>query len=105
MRSGYSWHDVVRVYALNLLLIPVNLGGLLLSLRQAVMGRKPRFAPLARAGVVHHSDLDTVHLDDALPRQHLLERLLVHVSAYARDGWTELLQLLQELRRNEVSGV
>ena len=44
VRSGYSWHDVVRVYALNLLLIPVNLGGLLLSLRQAVTGRKPRFA-------------------------------------------------------------
>jgi hypothetical protein len=43
LRSGYSWHDVWRVYALNLLLIPVNLGGLLLSLRQAVTGRKPRF--------------------------------------------------------------
>lgn len=43
VRCGYSWHDVARVYALNLLLIPVNLGGLLLSLRQAVTGRKPRF--------------------------------------------------------------
>jgi len=33
----------VRVYALNLLLIPVNLGGLLLSVWQALTGRKPRF--------------------------------------------------------------
>ncbi|HEX6828947.1 MAG TPA: glycosyltransferase family 2 protein [Burkholderiales bacterium] len=32
---GYRWSDVFRVYALNLLLIPVNLGGVLKSLQQA----------------------------------------------------------------------
>lgn len=31
---GYRWSDVFRVYALNLLLIPVNLGGVLKSLQQ-----------------------------------------------------------------------
>jgi len=32
---GYRWTDFFRVYALNLLLIPVNLGGVLKSLQQA----------------------------------------------------------------------
>ena len=73
--------------------------------RAAVLepGCEPRFAPFPRARVVHHSDLNAVHLDDALPRQHLLEGLLVHVSAHAGDGWADLLELSQELRRNEVS--
>ncbi|HYC56317.1 MAG TPA: glycosyltransferase family 2 protein [Candidatus Binatia bacterium] len=43
VRCGYAWHDVLRVYALNLLLIPVNLAGLLASLGQIVTGAKPRF--------------------------------------------------------------
>lgn len=41
---GYRWSDTLRVYALNLLLIPVNLGGVLKSLHQAVTGRKTQFA-------------------------------------------------------------
>src|SRR5262249_28361238 len=38
--AGYRARDVLRVYALNLLLIPVNLGGVLTSLRQACTGRR-----------------------------------------------------------------
>jgi cellulose synthase (UDP-forming) len=41
--SGYSWADVLRVYALNLLLIPVNLGGVCKSLHQAWTGRRSAF--------------------------------------------------------------
>ncbi|MEX1257752.1 MAG: glycosyltransferase family 2 protein [Gemmatimonadota bacterium] len=41
--SGYSWTDVFRVYALNLLLIPVHLAGVGMSLRQAMTGRKTPF--------------------------------------------------------------
>jgi cellulose synthase (UDP-forming) len=44
VRSGYRWLDLPRVYALNLALIPVNLGGVVASLRQAVTGRKSPFA-------------------------------------------------------------
>jgi hypothetical protein len=40
---GYRWHDIFRVIALNLVLIPVNIVGMLLSLGQALTGRKPRF--------------------------------------------------------------
>jgi glycosyl transferase family 2 len=41
---GYRWGDVARVYALNLLLIPVNLSGVAKSLHQAWTGRKIPFA-------------------------------------------------------------
>jgi cellulose synthase/poly-beta-1,6-N-acetylglucosamine synthase-like glycosyltransferase len=39
IRAGYSWRDLPRVYALNLLLIPVQLGGTMQSLRQAISGQ------------------------------------------------------------------
>jgi len=41
--AGYSYTDVVRVYALNLLLIPVNLAGVLKSLHQGISGHKIPF--------------------------------------------------------------
>jgi hypothetical protein len=41
--SGYKWRDLPRVYALNLLLIPVNLGGVAKSLHQACTGRRSAF--------------------------------------------------------------
>lgn len=43
IKAGYRWADLPRVYALNLALIPVNLGGVLASLRQAVTGKKSAF--------------------------------------------------------------
>jgi cellulose synthase/poly-beta-1,6-N-acetylglucosamine synthase-like glycosyltransferase len=41
--AGYRVADVFRVFALNLLLIPVNLGGVMSSLRQASTGEKSPF--------------------------------------------------------------
>src|SRR5919108_5800110 len=41
--AGYSRLDLFRVYALNLMLIPVNLGGVLRSLQQAVTKRTSTF--------------------------------------------------------------
>jgi hypothetical protein len=41
--SGYGWADLFRVFALNLLLIPVNLCGLGLSAYQACSGYKAQF--------------------------------------------------------------
>jgi cellulose synthase/poly-beta-1,6-N-acetylglucosamine synthase-like glycosyltransferase len=43
MLIGYRPLDLLRVYALNLMLIPVNLGGVLLSMRQIVTGRRVAF--------------------------------------------------------------
>jgi hypothetical protein len=43
-QSGYRrWLDLLQVYALNLLLLPVNLGGVLVSLHQGVKGHKIPF--------------------------------------------------------------
>jgi hypothetical protein len=66
---------------------------------------EPRFATLAWPGVVHHPDLHAVDRDDTLPRQRLLERLLVHISVDAHERWAKLLQPPQEFRRDEVAGV
>ena len=41
--SGYRWIDLFRVYALNLLLMPVNIAGVLMSVRQIVTGTKAPF--------------------------------------------------------------
>lgn len=42
-QAGYSYWDVVRVYALNLLLIPVNLAGVTKSIHQGITGQKIPF--------------------------------------------------------------
>ena len=41
--TGRSWRDLPRVYALNMSLIIVHLGGTIQSIRQAITGRKPAF--------------------------------------------------------------
>jgi len=43
LQLGYRPLDLLRVYALNLMLIPVNLGGILQSIRQLVTGRTVAF--------------------------------------------------------------
>jgi cellulose synthase/poly-beta-1,6-N-acetylglucosamine synthase-like glycosyltransferase len=42
-RAGYRPFDVVRVYALNLLLVGANLAGVFMSLHQATTGRRTAF--------------------------------------------------------------
>jgi hypothetical protein len=41
---GYRFSDMVRAYALNLVLLPVNLGGVFKSIQQAWTGRQTPFA-------------------------------------------------------------
>lgn len=43
VRAGYEWTDLLGVYALNLLLLPVHLGGVLKSLQQGFTGHKTSF--------------------------------------------------------------
>jgi cellulose synthase (UDP-forming) len=43
LHLGYKGSDIVRVYALNLLLIPVNLGGVIKSIQQAIFRTKVPF--------------------------------------------------------------
>jgi hypothetical protein len=41
--NGYPLSDLVRVYALNLLMIPINLGGVLKSIQQGLTGQRIPF--------------------------------------------------------------
>lgn len=43
-RCGYQWRDLLRIYALNLMLLPVNLAGVYHSVVQMMNGRKTPFA-------------------------------------------------------------
>lgn len=47
---GYTFGDLLRVYALNLLLIPINLGGVLKSLQQLATGAKIPFGRTPKIG-------------------------------------------------------
>lgn len=42
--QGYGWRDLLRIHALTLLLVPVNLAGTVQSMHQAWTGRCPAFA-------------------------------------------------------------
>lgn len=42
-RLAYSWRELLDVYTLNLMLLPVTLAGVLRSIQQALTGRKPSF--------------------------------------------------------------
>jgi len=50
-RNGYRRSDALRVYALNLVLLPVIIGGVLRSIQQLVTGRR---APFGRTPKVQH---------------------------------------------------
>jgi len=52
LQSGYRASDVLRVYALNLLLIPIHLSGAFKSLHQAWTGRKIAFGRTPKTGEV-----------------------------------------------------
>jgi hypothetical protein len=41
--AGYRWADLLRVYAITLMLIPINLAGVFRSLQQIITGRKSAF--------------------------------------------------------------
>jgi hypothetical protein len=49
-RSGYSRASIFQVYALNLALLPVHLGGVLKSLRQSITGNKSAFVRTPKVG-------------------------------------------------------
>ena len=43
VRMNYRWADLLRVYALNLALIPINLGGVFKSISQGITGKQIPF--------------------------------------------------------------
>jgi len=79
--SGYRWSDLLRVYALNLLLLPVNLAGVLRSLQQAVMGRKATFGRTPK--IEQRTQTPAFYL---LCQFALLAYLVAMMAADLRDG-------------------
>ncbi|MHB8381658.1 MAG: glycosyltransferase family 2 protein [Candidatus Binataceae bacterium] len=80
---GYEWWDLPRMYALNLLLIPANLAGLLKSLYQAVTGHQSAFVRTPK-----------VPGRTAVPPLHVLIPVLIFaciidstLRAFADGGW------------------
>jgi cellulose synthase/poly-beta-1,6-N-acetylglucosamine synthase-like glycosyltransferase len=61
VKNGYKWRDVFRVYALTLLLIPINLAGVYASVKQIITGHKAAFARTPK-----------IDGRTAAPRSHLL---------------------------------
>lgn len=59
MHLGYRGSDLLRVYALNLLMIPINLGGVFMSLKQSILktkipfGRTPKVQGRTAAPVLY----------------------------------------------------
>src|SRR5262249_51795827 len=73
--SGYRPADVLRVFALNLMLIPVNLGGVFLSIRQAWTKEK---SPFGRTPKVQGRTA-------APPRYLMAEALILGCGSWARS--------------------
>ena len=57
--NGYSWSDLFRVFALNLLLAPVNVGGMALSVYQGCTGHK---APFGRTPRTNRTSVPAVYI-------------------------------------------
>ncbi len=68
-RQGYVWADLFRIFALNIILLPVVLAGVLNSVQQLIYGRK---IPFARTPKIEHRT--------AAPAFYLL-------AALALNGW------------------
>ncbi|MDZ5460073.1 glycosyltransferase family 2 protein [Azohydromonas lata] len=75
-RCGYGWRDFVRVYALNLMLVPVNAAGVLQSLRQMLLRRKAAFARTPKVGDRTASPAGHVAAQLSLPALALAGALL-----------------------------
>jgi cellulose synthase (UDP-forming) len=74
-RSGYQWRDLLRVYALTLLLVPINLAGVYRSVEQMLTGRK---SPFGRTPKIEGRT--------AAPASHLLSLVALTVAAIVSAG-------------------
>jgi len=80
---GYKRTDVFRIYGFNLILLPVNLAGVLTSLRQGLSGRK---IPFARTPKVKNRTVTPVKFI-VLPVAIIVFSFLTLVSDYSAENW------------------
>ena len=114
VRAGYRRRDVIQVYALTVLLIPANLAGTILSLRQAIggkaipFGRTPKILGRTRTPRLYVAACYAIALLGLLQAcadltegrsMHLIYGCLIGVGALygifgllgARNSWDDLL--------------
>ena len=58
--NGYGWADLPRVYALNLMLLPINLAGVFRSIEQMLFKRKMAFGRTPK--VEHRTKVSALHI-------------------------------------------
>lgn len=68
-RAGYQARDILPVYAFNLMLIPIQLGGVTRSLRQVISGKKTTFSRTPK-----------IARRTSAPRNYLLFELLLFLA-------------------------
>ncbi|XDD51716.1 glycosyltransferase family 2 protein [Leptospira sp. WS92.C1] len=84
VRLGYKWIDLVRVYSLNLLLIPVNLAGVFMSVNQAITGKQIPFSRTPK--VIGRTAMPSLYV---IAEYSLLAQLLFgFVTNYLQRNWT-----------------
>lgn len=59
-RMGYEWFDLFRIFALNIVLLPVVLGGVIKSMEQIFLGTKTPFARTPK--IAHRTAVPVVYL-------------------------------------------
>jgi len=67
VQAGYRWRDLPRVYALNLMLIPVNLAGVLKSIHQGYTGLRIPFKRTPKVQGVTCAPPLYLYLEIAMP--------------------------------------
>jgi cellulose synthase (UDP-forming) len=57
---GYAWADLPRVYALNLMLLPINLTGVIRSIQQMLLSRRSTFGRTPK--IEHRTPVPPIHV-------------------------------------------
>lgn len=83
-RMGYKWVDLIRVYSLNLLLVPVNLAGVFMSINQAITGKQIPFSRTPK--VIGRTAIPALYV---VAEYSLLAQLLFgFITNYLHRNWT-----------------
>lgn len=110
-RLGYSTRDVLRAYAMNLLLLPVQLAGVASSLGQAFTGRKARFARTPKVpgrtpapARYHLAEAGLLAIVLVVLRSDLAHARWIHASFLVANGGALVYALLRLVGADQIRG-
>ncbi|EMO24642.1 glycosyltransferase family group 2 [Leptospira interrogans serovar Bataviae str. HAI135] len=83
VRMKYKWIDLIQIYSLNLLLIPVNLAGVFMSINQAITGKQIPFSRTPK--VIGRTSMPSLYI---VAEFSLLAQLLFgFITNYMYQNW------------------